>query len=102
MRSRRAIPGQIVVALFLGATACGSPARTGGPAASAPAPAREAPAAAGAPAVAPTAAPTPLQVRMAAVPGSLSHSGRYVALARGYFREEGIDFEEAAFDTSAK
>src|SRR5207248_8442675 len=48
------------------------------------------------------AAPAPLQVKMAAVPGSLSHAGRYVAMGRGYFREEGIDFEEAAFDTSAK
>jgi NitT/TauT family transport system substrate-binding protein len=102
MRSWRAIPGLIVVTLFLGACASGSPASTGA-APSAAAPAREPAAAPAAPAAAaPTAAPALVQVKMAAVPGSLSHAGRYVAMARGYFREEGIDFEEAAFDTSAK
>ncbi|HZU07564.1 MAG TPA: ABC transporter substrate-binding protein [Chloroflexota bacterium] len=53
----------------------------------------------------PAAAPAPpprLRVRMAMVPGALSHAARFVAVERGYFEEEGIEIEEHAFDTSAK
>jgi len=103
MLSRRAAPGLIgALALLLAAcTAGGSPPAASRPAAPPTAASTAAPADAPA-APAPAAPPALLQVKMAAVPNSLSHSGRYVAMERGYFRDEGIDFEEVPFDTSAK
>ncbi len=64
---------------------------------------------------APTSAPTdspaatsrsqplspPVVVRVATTP-SISNGGRYVAMERGYFREEGLEIEDVPSDTSAQ
>jgi len=49
-----------------------------------------------------TARPPAVTVRLGTVPGAISNAGRFVAIERGYFQEEGITFEDVPFDTSAK
>ncbi len=101
---RRRLCARLAVILALGVVAC-----TGGaPAASRPAPAATAPTSAPAapskpaPATAaPTAPPTLARIKIATTP-SISNGGRYIADERGYFREEGIEMEEVASDTSAQ
>jgi NitT/TauT family transport system substrate-binding protein len=66
--------------------------------AQAPPPADAAPAASGDP----VARPPTVTVRLGTVPGAISNAGRFVAIERGYFQEEGITFEDVPFDTSAK
>jgi NitT/TauT family transport system substrate-binding protein len=51
---------------------------------------------------APAAAPVPLTTLKIATQPSIPSAGRYVAVERGYFREEGIDMEEVPSDTSAR
>ncbi len=43
----------------------------------------------------------PVVVRAATTP-SISNGGRYIAMERGYFQEEGVEIEDVTFDTSAK
>ncbi|HZR99028.1 MAG TPA: ABC transporter substrate-binding protein [Chloroflexota bacterium] len=73
----------------------GSPATAGAGQAAAPTAPANPPAVASAP-------PQRTTVRVGTVPGAISNAGRFVAIERGYFREEGIDFDDVAFDTSAK
>ncbi|HLI26884.1 MAG TPA: ABC transporter substrate-binding protein [Chloroflexota bacterium] len=106
-------PGLLVLAALLGwgCAAGGSVARPAG-AGSAPTapPGASASASSAAPAAraaAPDAIPLgqplrpPVVVRAATTP-SLSNGGRYVAMERGYFEEEGIQIEDVPSDTSAQ
>jgi NitT/TauT family transport system substrate-binding protein len=94
----------MIFTLALGACTSGAPAASR----SAPAPAAPSssttPAAPGNPApaaAAPTAPPPLAQIKIATTP-SISNGGRYIADERGYFREEGIEMEDVASDTSAQ
>jgi NitT/TauT family transport system substrate-binding protein len=69
------------------------------PAAAAPTAGAAAPTAAAAPATGPLSPPG--VVRAATTP-SISNGGRYIALERGYFREEGLEIEDVPSDTSAQ
>jgi NitT/TauT family transport system substrate-binding protein len=106
MRSSRTIPC-LLGAISLGLTACGGGASTGAPAKPAPAaPAASAPAAPAAqsgdaPASQPAAAPRRVTVKIATTP-SISNGGRYIAMERGYFEQEGIELEDVPSDTSAQ
>jgi NitT/TauT family transport system substrate-binding protein len=73
-----------------GAAAPSASASTGGPPS-------------GAPSAAPQPVPLspPVTVRAATTP-SISNGGRYVAMERGYFEEEGIRVEDVPSDTSAQ
>ena len=55
----------------------------------------------GAPAAAPTASLGLAKIKIATTP-SISNGGRYIADERGYFREEGLELEDVASDTSAQ
>jgi NitT/TauT family transport system substrate-binding protein len=50
---------------------------------------------------APSAPPPPQTVRLGAL-GSTSDAGFYIALDRGYFREQGLDVEFVPFDSAAR
>jgi NitT/TauT family transport system substrate-binding protein len=93
----------VVLGMLLVACAGGGPA-TGAPA-SAPAASATgtgAAAAASPAAAAPTTAPRAVMVVKVATTPSISNGARYIALERGYFREEGIELEEVPSDTSAQ
>src|SRR4051794_9919224 len=109
MRLSRCAPLLVVLGLALVACTSGTPAASkpapapaapsnNAPpaAASNPAPAGQAPAAA-----APTALPGLAKIKIATTP-SISNGGRYIADERGYFREEGLELEDVASDTSAQ
>jgi NitT/TauT family transport system substrate-binding protein len=93
----------IVLTLVL--AACGSGAPAASKPAAAPAPASSgasAPAAPAAPAAsAPAAPPAATTLKIAGQP-SIPSAARYVAIERGYFREEGIALEEVPSTTSAQ
>src|SRR5581483_3396692 len=100
-------PASIVVLALLAAacTGGGAPgaarpetagAASEGPAAPAAAPVREAPTAA------PVAAAPPLTTIKIAAQPSIPSAARYIAIERGYLREEGIEQEEVPSDTSAR
>jgi len=92
--TRRLGSGLVAVALLL--VACRS--------SSAPAPPSQAtagPAAPTATASSAQAPPSPAVVRTATTP-SISNGGRYIAMERGYFQEEGVSVEDVNFDTSAQ
>src|SRR5215217_8419557 len=96
MRLRVGLPQTLRVLMLLLLAACTGRAAP----AQAPPPAGPSPASAGAAAA--TSSPPTVTVKVGTVPGAISNAGRFVAIERGYFLEEGIDFEEVAFDTSAK
>src|SRR4051812_5005402 len=106
MLARFGLAGSLLApALALAACAGGAPAAprpSDAPAApsSASAPAARAPAPATAPA--PPAAPPPAAtLKIAALP-SIASAARYVAVDRGYLREQGIELEEVPSTTSAQ
>jgi NitT/TauT family transport system substrate-binding protein len=90
--------GGALALLVVGLLAC-APAATPAAPAQAPSPV----AAATAMAEPPTAAPPPAvqTVRLGAL-GSTSDAGFYIALDRGYFREQGLDVELVPFDSAAR
>jgi len=95
----------VALLLMLGAVCCaGGGTPTPKPAAPAAAP----PVAAAAPSSAPAAAAprsgplSPPAVVHAATTPSISNGGRYIAMERGYFAEEGIEIEDVPSDTSAQ
>jgi NitT/TauT family transport system substrate-binding protein len=97
----------LLVALTLLVASCAGGSRPA-PAGSAAAPSNaaasaSAPATAAAPAAPTTAAAPPPRavVKIAATP-SISNGGRYIAMERGYFAEEGIELEDVPSDTSAQ
>src|SRR4051812_1184156 len=106
MLARFGLAGSLLApALALAACAGGAPAapRPGeAPAApsSASAPAARAPAPATAPA--PPAAPPPAATLKIAAQPSIASAARYVAVDRGYLREQGIEMEEVPSTTSAQ
>jgi NitT/TauT family transport system substrate-binding protein len=93
-----------IASLALGACTSGAPAAPRGappPAATSGAAAPAAPSNPAPAAAAPTAPPALAKIKIATTP-SISNGGRYVADERGYFREEGIEMEDVASDTSAQ
>ncbi len=106
MRARCAPLGSIVVLGLLAACAGGAPAASRPSEASTPAGPASAPAAAPpaqAPAApAPAAEPLPLTTLKIAAQPSIASAARYVAMDRGYLREQGIELEEVPSTTSAQ
>src|SRR5581483_3590125 len=107
MLARFGLLGSLVApALALAACAGGAPAAarpSDAPAAprSATAPAVPAPAQAPAPAAPPAEPPPAVTLKIAAQP-SISSAARYIAMDRGYLREQGIELEEVPSTTSAQ
>jgi NitT/TauT family transport system substrate-binding protein len=110
LRMRWALPGALALAL-LAAAACAPAAPASKPAPAAPAapaatsgatgPSAAAPPAAPAAPAAPTAPPAPMNVRLGSV-GSVTDAGFFIALDRGYFREQGLEVELIPFDSAAR
>jgi len=90
-----------VLGLALAATAACAPAV---PATSGPPPAATAaPAAtAGAPAASAPAAPPPLEALRLGIVGSATDAGFFIALERGYFRDQGLELDTTTFDSAAR
>src|SRR5690349_641501 len=109
------VRGLVASALLIGSVACGAPASSGsapaapapsggsvGSSASAPAAANTAPTTgAAAPTAVPAAAPAARQSVKTGGVVLLSGAPFYVGSDRGYFAEEGIDFEFVPFDSGA-
>ena len=95
--------GLPVLGLLLAACAGGTPAAGGAAPAPGASATRASAAAAPSPAAAaPTTAPRAMMTIKVATTPSISNGARYIALERGYFREEGIELEEVPSDTSAQ
>ena len=91
-----------VVAALVVASACSSPPQAGTSPGGAAKPAAQAGSAPTAAAVAPTAAPpTAIHVRFA-TQNSASDAAAYVAYERGFFKQEGIDFEFVSFSNASE
>lgn len=96
MRSRKWLLTGLTVTLALLVTACG------GTSAPAPAPS-PAPASGGAaPAPAPSKPPTPTKVRFSEVIHSVFYAPQYVAEAKGFFKDEGIELDTSTAQGSDK
>jgi NitT/TauT family transport system substrate-binding protein len=89
------------VAALLVAGACGSPPQAGTSPGAASKPAAQAGSAPTTAAVAPTAAPPAVHVRFA-TQNSASDAAAYVAYERGFFKQEGIDFEFVSFSNASE
>lgn len=92
----------LLVAACRGSGAPAPPAAGAAPAPPAPAAAAPPPPTEPAGPPAPATAPPPLTTLKIAAQPSISSAARYIAIERGYLREEGIDLEQVHSDTSAQ